>query len=231
VKQFLLILSSLFATVPEYKSQSQPELIYVYDALCGWCFAFSPVMKQVEQKYADSLKISVISGGLAIGSNAGPIGRMSAYIKGAIPRVEQLSGVKFGEPYKVVLDEGSRIFDSEKPAIALALLKSHHPDKAVEMAHALQHLVFVEGKDLNNDTTYFPIIKQYKLNKHEFIEALNDPANREKAYAEFRLAAGYGATGFPTVLLKYGPKVTVLSSGFTNFDQIDRAIQEQLEQL
>jgi len=39
------------------------KLIYYFDALCGWCFGFSPVISQLEKEFEDRLNFEVISGG------------------------------------------------------------------------------------------------------------------------------------------------------------------------
>jgi hypothetical protein len=66
----------------------QHKIIYIYDALCGWCYGFSPVMQQLQEKYAGKLEFEVLSGGMIMGLRAGPIGEVAAYIEKAYPDVE-----------------------------------------------------------------------------------------------------------------------------------------------
>ena len=42
------------------------KVVYVYDAHCSWCFAFSTVMQQIQKKYGKTLDFEVISGALLI---------------------------------------------------------------------------------------------------------------------------------------------------------------------
>ncbi|HVE60446.1 MAG TPA: hypothetical protein VNA26_01410, partial [Chitinophagaceae bacterium] len=42
----------------------QGAVYYCYDALCGWCYGFSPVMKKIEQEYKDQVSFDVLSGGM-----------------------------------------------------------------------------------------------------------------------------------------------------------------------
>ncbi len=44
------------------------RIIYVNDALCGWCYGFSPVITAIHEKYKDELDFEVISGGMVTGS-------------------------------------------------------------------------------------------------------------------------------------------------------------------
>ena len=32
-----------------------PTIVYVYDALCGWCYGFAPVIERLHEKYGDRL--------------------------------------------------------------------------------------------------------------------------------------------------------------------------------
>ena len=38
----------------------KPTLFYCYDAYCGWCYGFSPVIKQIAATYKTQLNIEVI---------------------------------------------------------------------------------------------------------------------------------------------------------------------------
>ena len=41
-----------------------PRIIYCYDAYCGWCYGFSPVIKALYEKYNDQFEFETISGGM-----------------------------------------------------------------------------------------------------------------------------------------------------------------------
>ncbi|MDB5269973.1 MAG: hypothetical protein JWP58_3013, partial [Hymenobacter sp.] len=50
-----------------------PELLYVHDPLCGWCYGMSPVISQVQREFAGRVDVSVLCGGMVLGDDAGPI--------------------------------------------------------------------------------------------------------------------------------------------------------------
>ena len=88
-------------------------LIYVYDALCGWCYGFSPVMQQLHEKYSKEMDFTVLSGGMVTGERVGPIGQVAGYISEAYKTVEAHSGVQFGDGFlNGILKEGKAIFNS-----------------------------------------------------------------------------------------------------------------------
>jgi putative protein-disulfide isomerase len=207
----------------------KPTLVYIYDALCGWCYGFSPVMKRLHETYRDQLHFDVLSGGMVMGSRVGPIGQVAPYIAWAYKQVEERTGVTFGEGFlKGVLEPGTAIFSSEKPGIALTVFKSERSDEAVSFAHDLQRAVYFEGLDLQADPTYAALVQPYGLEGTAFVEKLNDFRFKQKTYAEFQAVSKLGVTGFPTVLLLTPEKKYVLSRGYAPFEELDGRLRQVL---
>lgn len=77
----------------------QPVLIYCYDAWCGWCYGFSPVMQKINEQYKDLWHIEVLSGGMILPEQPVPLKATATYIQGAYKNIETLTGIKFGEDY------------------------------------------------------------------------------------------------------------------------------------
>jgi len=204
------------------------EIIYVFDVLCGWCFGFSPVMQEFYKKNPD-LKFTVISGGLVTGSRVGPMSNMASYIEKAIPGLEKTTGVKVGEEFKRQLKLGVRIQNSLTPAIALCILKEMLPDKQVQLAHALQQIYFVAGKDLENEDTYAEVAKSFDLDEVEFRRKMADPRYENMATEEFEQAKKWGITGFPAVILNRGDSLIAISNGYTTFSNLEKRLERAKE--
>jgi putative protein-disulfide isomerase len=208
------------------------SIIYVYDALCGWCYGFSPVIKQIFEKYQTQFDFEVISGGMILGDRQGPIGEVAAYIKGAYKTVEDTTGVKFGENFvDVVLEDGKLYFSSEKPAIALSVFKASYPKKAILFAHDLQKAIYYDGFDLSKDKSYIALAEKYHINPQEFIEKLNSEEFKQAAYYDFALARQLQVTGYPAVFIKTGESnFYMIAKGYTNLESIELRIQNVLKE-
>ena len=76
-----------------------PTLYYCYDAYCGWCYGFSNVMKKVAVEYENQLFFEVLSGGMIPPEFKQHISKIAPYIQKEYKRVEELTGVKFGEDF------------------------------------------------------------------------------------------------------------------------------------
>ena len=106
----------------------KPKIIYIYDALCGWCYGFSPVIRRFHQHYADEFDFDVLSGGMMTGERVKPVSESMAYIEQAYKVVEARTGVRFGDDYLTnLLRPGTYMSDSEKPGMAMTLFKAILP--------------------------------------------------------------------------------------------------------
>ena len=207
----------------------RPELIYVYDALCGWCFAFSPVMQQVEQTYGDRLNIQVINGGLRTGTSVEPISSMASYILQAYKRVEEMSGVRFGEPFlNGTLKKGTMRLDSEPFARAMAIVRERKPEQALAFARLLHKLIYIDGVDPLTDAAYAPYAEQVGVPQGEFLAAMAEPRYRDMAQADFQLAQQLGATGFPALFVKLEGKLYRLTNGYVSYSELQPTLEEVL---
>jgi putative protein-disulfide isomerase len=211
------------------KAQEKNEIIYVFDALCGWCYGFSPVIQKLEEKYGSEVDFSIYSGGLALGDNKGPVSQMAEYILGAIPRLEEFTGVEIGEKYKEVLRDGSRISDSEPPARALAVFKEMLPNKSIQIASAIQKAMFIEGKDLNLKETYISIAQDFGIDTTVFEKNFDNETSLDKAHQDFAQAKYLGITGYPAVIAKVKGQYYLIAKGYRDFESLDEILESKLQ--
>ncbi len=212
-----------------------PTLIYCYDAYCGWCYGFSPVIKKVEEAYKDLFLIDVYSGGMMIGDGVMPIEKIGPYIQGAYKRVEELTGIKFGEDFLWHVnnpDKSDWVMNSEKSAIALCVFKEYFPDKQLQFASDLQYALNFEGRDLDDDEAYRHLLHQYNLPVDEFYTKMKSEKYKEEAYYEFAICKQLQVKGFPCLLLQISEsKFYLISNGFSDFDAVNERIQNILKEV
>jgi putative protein-disulfide isomerase len=208
----------------------KPILIYCYDAYCGWCYGFSPVIKKIAEKFSNKLDIEVLSGGMAIGKNALPIEKIASYIKQSYTRVEDYTGIKFGEDFLWHInnpDKSYWIMNSEKPAIALSIFKEILPEEQLNFASDLQYALNYEGRDLDDDEAYRHLIEKYGIPTDTFYTKLKTEEYKEKAYYEFALCKQLQVDSFPQVLLQQNEnKFFLVAKGYTPNEQIESSLQK-----
>jgi len=214
------------------------KVVYAYDALCGWCYGFSPVIEAFHQKYQHEYeRIEVLSGGMIIGDRIGPIGDVAAYIKDAFKTVEDRCSVKFGEAFlRDILDEGSALFTSLPAAIALNIVKNEKPELALSFASALQKGVYFDGIKPAEYPAFAELASQpaFGFEKGDFLHKMELAQNHQDAEADFKACSQvYGVNGFPTVFLIDEEKMSgvQLCRGYATLDHLEKAYEAAKEQL
>lgn len=208
---------------------TKPKIIYVYDALCGWCYGFSPVIRQLYQSYGDQANFDVLSGGMMTGPRVKPISESMGYIEQAYKVVEDHTGVRFGDAYLTnLLRPGTYVSDSEKPGMAMTLFKALLPGRAVEFAGTLQTALYHDGIDLNVDAVYGPLVEPYDIDPDEFVAHVSDSVIKEQTWAEFNLVSQYGINGFPSVIVDNGNQLFLVARGYLPYDALESNVKQAL---
>lgn len=212
----------------------QPTVYYCYDAYCGWCYGFSSVITKIAGEYKGKLTFDVLSGGMILPETPQHFGVMANYIQGAYKRVEELTGIRFGEDFLWHVfhpEETDWYPHSEMPAIALCIFKEYHPDKAVQIASDLQYALNYEGRDLTDKEAYRHLLPEYNVPEEEFYTKLKSEEYKEKAHYEFALVKQLQVTGYPTVLLQVSDsKFYLLAQGFTDYETLKVRLEKILQE-
>ncbi|MCK6607040.1 MAG: DsbA family protein [Flavobacterium sp.] len=214
---------------PKKKEMEKVKIIYVYDAICGWCFGFSPTMAKLKTYYQDKIDFEVVSGGLKLGKGAGPIDVVAPYIKTSYTDVESTCGVKFGDAFvNETLKKGTMVLNSLPPAIALSIMKEKYPDKSLEFAGLLHKMYYVDGIEPENYEAYGIYAAKLGYDKTDFNKKMMDSVYIKKAYQEFEYAEELEAFSFPTVLIEIDGKKEILFQGFVTFDRAKKLIDSKI---
>ena len=219
----------------EMDASQKPVLIYCYDAYCGWCYGFSSVITQIEEEYKTAFHFEVLSGGMVLPETPQHFGAMSRYIQSAYKRVEELTGIKFGEDFLWHVNNPEKTDwypSSEMAAIALCIMKEYAPDKSVQIASDLQYSLNYEGRDLADGEAYRHLLPKYNIPEEEFYTKLKSEEYKEKAYYEFTLVKQLQVTSFPTVLLQTGDtKFYLLAQGYTDYETLKARAERVMAEL
>lgn len=209
-------------------------LIYCYDAYCGWCYGFSEVIKKIHSEYKNRLDFEVLSGGMVLPAQPVSIAATAKYIESIYRRIEETTGIKFGEDYLWHIrhpDISDWFPNSEKPAIALCVFKDYYPDQQVSFAAELQYALHFEGRDLTDDEAYRLLLEKYNLPAEEFYEKLDDKEYKEQAYEEFAFCKQLNVSGFPAVFIQANEtKYYLIAEGYTDYETLQSRIENVLKE-
>lgn len=204
------------------------QLIYCYDAYCGWCFAFGPVLERLARTYRETIHVEVLSGGMILPASPTAIEVIAPYLKASYKEVEAKTAVKFGQDYlwHILNPAESDWFpDSTKPAVALSIFKEIYPALQVILSKELQQALFIDGRDLCDNEAYRHILDQYAVDSEDFYSRLASEEYLEKAKYEFELVQKLRIPGFPALLYQESDsKFHLLSHGYTDFETVNQRL-------
>ncbi|MEI9933446.1 MAG: DsbA family protein [Ferruginibacter sp.] len=161
-----------------------------------------------------------------------PIEKIAPYIQSAYKRVEELTGIKFGEDFLWHIDNPDQSdwkMNSEKPSIALCVFKEYYPEKQLAFASDLQYALNYEGRDLDDDEAYRHLLEKFGIHPEAFYTKLHSNEFKEQAYYEFDLCKQLQVNGFPCVFLqKSESKFYMIARGFTDYETFNERLQNAL---
>jgi putative protein-disulfide isomerase len=203
----------------------KPTLIYCYDALCGWCYGFSPVIQRISHEFATHFDVEILSGGMVLDERAGPIGKVAPYVKMAYKSVESHTGVSFGAPFLAdLMGPGSLMMNSWRPALALTAFKNMQAGSAVAFGSALQRGIYQDGISPEDDRLYETVAAAFTIKPEDLLDFMLLPSIADQTKAEFQRVASYGVTGFPTLLIAFEQDYAHLVSGYRSYETLAGAL-------
>ncbi len=210
----------------------KPKIIYCYDAYCGWCYGFSPVIKAIWENHKDKFDFETISGGMIPVESTQHIGNIASYIKDAYKTVENMTGVTFGPDYLWHInhpDESDWYPNSEMAAIAMAIFRELQPELTISFASDLQYALHFEGRDLTDKEAYRHLLEKYQINEDDFYSKLSSEVYKEKANYDFALVQQLRVNGFPTVFLQLEEsKLYMIARGYSDLESVENRINKIL---
>lgn len=204
---------------------AKPEIVYVFDGYCGWCWGIEATVQKLAAEFADRFQFSALSGGLITGGRIGPLGDFSDYIERAIPRVEQMTGTQFTDAYKARIRDRSTMQNSLVPAAAFALVTETNAEvDTMQLADEILRLNFVSGLDLSLPKTYEDLFRVHGLSPKEALDRLGESQLAALAEPQFTRAREMGAEAFPTIV--YGREGTYfpLCQGYQSYENLSHAL-------
>ena len=206
----------------------KPKIIYCYDAYCGWCYGFSPVIKEIYFKYKDNFDFEILSGGMIPVESTKHISSIAQYIQGAYKTVENMTGVVFGKDYLWHIfnpDQSDWFPNSEMAAIAMAIFREIYPERTIEFAAGLQEALHLEGRDLTDKEAYRKLVSSFNIDVDDFFNKLSLEEFKEKAYYDFSLIKQLNVNGFPTAFLQLTEsKLYMIARGYSDLESVETRI-------
>ena len=206
----------------------KPKIIYGYDALCGWCYGFSEELNKAVRALNKEVDFELVSSGLFAEDIKIKMKFMSGHIKRNMQSVTDRTGMEFGNGFQELLNNDEYPYNSMKASIAIEVIKDLMPEKVFDFAGKIQKAFFYDGDDIQCEKTYLKLIRDYDIDKEQFLRNFYCKSYEEKAQNLFSRTREYDFNGYPASALKTKGKVKVLVEGFVTADQFVSLIRKEL---
>jgi putative protein-disulfide isomerase len=181
------------------------EITYLFDPLCGWCYAAAPALGRLQG--TPGLRITLAPSGLFAGQGARPMdAQFAAYAWSNDQRIEKLTGQPFTQAYRDnILGAVAGRFDSGPATLALTAVAQTAPGRELEALHALQRARYVDGRDTADAAVLADVLATLGLADASVLARAPD-ATLHRAMAERvanaqALLRAVGARGVPQLVV------------------------------
>ena len=200
------------------------RLQYLFDPLCGWCYASAPALAGLSAAFPALLELH--PSGLFSGAGARPLTpEFGDYAWSNDQRIAAKTGQVFSDAYRQNVLHGSGVrFDSEMMSRALTATLPIATTLEARLLHQLQTARYVDGKDTTDPDVVARIMASC-LQEHGHQASATDLALQLTADAGLalrtaaRIAAAQalmaqlGVRGVPQLVVRSGDTVVPVSSG------------------
>ena len=223
---FLLLLSLPLLSITQLDSSNdKPEIVYVADAMCSWCYAFTPEIDKVRQEFKDKTTFRLIIGGLSP-YNTIPLDK---HMKKSLQRnweaINERTGLPFN--YGILSKESNFIYDTEPAARAIVTLRQLKPESEYDFYKAVQNAFYAGNKNTTDIKSYLDILPA-DVDKEKFTSLFSSPEMVKKTREDFIFSDTLSVTGYPSVYLKKGNQYTMITSGYTTAEIVISGLNKEL---
>ncbi len=203
------------------------ELLYIADPMCSWCWGFAPVINAIREKYDNVLDVSLILGGLRVGTAE----RLPEHFKKQVlhhwHEVHKATGQPFCFDFN--LPEDFR-YDTEPSCRAAVTVRDLDAVATFPYFESLHHAFYVENRDITDTEVLGKLAEAQGVDAGAFRETFEAKETRLKTYNDFARAQSFGVQGFPAAVLQDERGRTLLTIGYQPLDRLEPQIERWLAQ-
>lgn len=177
----------------------QATLYYVYDPMCSWCWAYRPVLAQVERGLQNhSVDIVKLLGGLAADTDQAMPVEQQQQIQAIWRSIEEQIGTQFNHAFWKNCSPRRATWPACRAVIAAAL-----QDAEKAMIDAIQGAYYLRAMNPSEEDTLLQLADELGLDFDRFAADLNSETVASTLQKNVQLAASMPIRGFPSWVLDF----------------------------
>jgi putative protein-disulfide isomerase len=210
---------------------NRPEVIYLADPLCGWCFGIAPALEQAREMLGDRVTWRVRTGGLVVGERVRAVRHDAAYLRRGLQQVAEVTGRVAGERYFAeIVDRGTWISDSEPVCRAVMVADElGGSDAAFTASRFLSDSLYVHGREPDAPATVRDLAAALGVDAEKFVGRWASEAAAIGLQAHWDQTRALGLQTYPTIAIVRGDHVDPLVVGAAAAAAIVAAIEQRVQ--
>ncbi|WP_415894967.1 DsbA family protein [Neptuniibacter sp. PT34_22] len=197
------------------------KFIYVMDPMCSWCWAFSPVISHLKDKYPE-LQWQLLMGGLAPDSDAPMPEVMQQKLISIWQHIEEHTGTKFNFDFWSENTPRRSTYPACRAVIAAEQLES---DSAFDMIEAIQQAYYQKALNPSDIEVLTNLAEGIGLNKDRFDSLMTGQEIQTELEQQIQQSHALGAQGFPSLFIATEAGAHAISYGYCGIEEVTRRIE------
>lgn len=224
MKKFLTLLVILaFFTFTQNTMAQDNGLIYFGDPMCSWCYGFSDEIVKVKEAFPE-LDFTLSLGGLRPNGEQ-KITELADFLKDHWEEIAEATGQSFS--YGILKDKNF-IYNTEPACRAVVVVRKLKPGAELDFFKQVQLLFYKDNVKTNKADAFIDAASAIGISEEAFREAFDDPEIINETINDFIYAQNLGVSGFPTLVLKKGEDLYLISNGYRKAEPLVDVIRKTL---
>lgn len=196
-----------------------PHLFYIADPMCSWCWGFSPVIQAIRQRYAGTLPIRLMMGGLRPQTTKSMDEAAKQKTRSHWEHVQAASGQPFDFAF---FEREDFVYDTDPAARAVVMVRRSGMERALDYLALTQAAFYADGRDVTDEAVLADLAVQVGLDRGGFIEAFRSEDAKQETWRDYGISQQAGITGFPTLIAGDGKsnQYVAVSQGYQPADRV-----------
>ncbi|MDC0196592.1 DsbA family protein [Gammaproteobacteria bacterium] len=200
-------------------------IVYIGDPMCSWCWGFAPVISSIYKDFKNEAPLSIVLGGLHAYDDFAMSNDYKSNIRHHWEDVNKATGAVFDYQF---FERDNFILDTEPACRAVVTVRQIKPNIVLSFYEAISRSFYSENKDTTSLKTFRELAGKFNIDPDEFDQRFNSEQVKTETNNDFQFSKKIGVTGFPTLLLKEGEKLALLTAGYQPYQNLEPIIKDWL---
>lgn len=193
-----------------------PNLIYIADPMCSWCYGFGPELAALLEGLP-GLPVEVVVGGLRPYQRKPLDAESRKELREHWERVAERTGLPFSHD---ILSREDFVYDTEPACRAVVAARMLARDAHLYVFHEIQRAFYAEGMDITQGKVLATVVckaladQGHTVDEATFLATWNSDAVIKATNDDFQQTHKWDVNGFPTLVLERDGQFDMVTSGY-----------------